>query len=351
MTMAKGHLRNLRGLAQKNYSCEGVLHLDRNEYVPNAAVELYDELLKKITPEILSYYPMVEEAYSAIAKMTNQPVEKIVLTRGADGGLYSTLMAFCEDGDTISFIEPTYEMYHAYADIMGLKTKTISYSLKKPLDYSTVLDSINHSIRVFVVANPNGIFGDEIPYDFLLKMVKKAHETNTVILIDEVYADFIDLGISRFINCTDQYDNLVIARSFSKGYGLAGVRAGYTISHPTLRKSLFSVRGNVEINAVAVEAIKVWCRNYEMMVSGIKEIKNSKKWLCRRLDDLGLTYVNGLGNFVLIKVSNEEKWKEAFEINRIAVKWIESDREKWIRVTVGTQLYMQPLVEVLEGIK
>lgn len=350
MIQARTHLRNLCRDVQEYDNREGILRLDMNEYVPNASSELYDDLIKNLTPAVLSAYPMVNGAYHAIAQMIEQPEEKIVLTAGSDGGLYSTLMAFCELGDTISFVEPTYGMYHVYADMMGLRTKPISYSLKKPLEYSTILDTIDESVRVFVVANPNGIFGDELPYEFMLKLIKKAHATNTVVLIDEVYADFIDLGISRFANCTDQYDNLVLARSFSKGYGLAGVRAGYTISHPSLRKSLLSVRSNVEINAVAVEAIKVWCNNYEKMVSSLKEINNSKKWLCSNLNYLGLYHVNGLGNFVLIKVIDEEKWRESFELNRIAVKWMEYDREKWIRVTVGTQSYMEPFVEVLKGI-
>lgn len=350
MIHARLHLQDLYRDVQKYDNREGLLRLDMNEYVPNASCELYEELRRNMTPEVFSAYPMVNEAYHAIAKMINRPEEDIVLTAGSDGVLYSTLMAFCEAGDTIAFIEPTYGMYHVYADMMALKKVTINYSLKCPLRKSDILDAINKDTRVFIFANPNGIFGDEIPMEFVEQIIEKAYKTNTVVLIDEVYADFVDMGISRFVALTHKYDNLVIARSFSKGYGLAGVRVGYALSHPNMRKALISVRSNVEINAIAVEAIKVWCNHYDLMARSIQEINDTKKWIGEILTTLGMEHTNGLGNFVLIKVMDEDKWRSIFMKNNVAVKWMEFDGEKWLRVTVGTQSYMEPFVNLLQNL-
>lgn len=256
-------------------------------------------------------------------------------------------MAFCDYGDTIAFIQPTYGMYAVYAKMMGLNVLPITYSIKRPLDYESILECLTEKIKVLIMANPNGIIGDEIDEGVVRTIIKKCNEIGTVVLIDEVYADFVDGGYSRFTTLTDNYDNLVIARSFSKGYGLAGVRAGYTISHPDMRKMLISVRSNVEINSVAVEAIKVWTSHPALMRECIFEINETKKYLCELLNDKKISCIQGLGNFILILANNERKWKELLADNSIAVKWLEIDGEKWIRLTVGTKSYMQDFVELL----
>lgn len=347
MIRPRQHLLSLERDVQNFDTREGVLRLDMNEYVPYASLQLHDTLKSKLTPEVISAYPMVNEAYHSISQMLSQPENKIVLTTGCDGAIYSTLMAFCDYGDTIAFIQPTYGMYAVYAKMMGLKVFPITYSIKRSLDYESILGCLTEKIKVIIIANPNGIIGDEIDEAVIRTIIKKCNEIGTVVLIDEVYADFVDDGYSRFTKLTDNYDNLVIARSFSKGYGLAGVRAGYTISHPDMRKMLISVRSNVEINSVAVEAIKVWTSHPALMRECIFEINKTKKYLCELLNDKKISYIQGLGNFILILANNEKKWKELLADNSIAVKWLEIDGEKWIRLTVGTKSYMQDFVELL----
>ena len=348
MIRPRQHLLSLERDVQNFDTREGVLRLDMNEYVPNASLQLHDALMDKLSPEVISAYPMVNEAYHSISKMLSQPENKIVLTTGCDGAIYSTLMAFCNPGDTIAFIQPTYGMYSVYAKMMDLYVLPITYSLKKPLDYERILNQLTEKIKVLIIANPNGIIGDELNEEFISMIVKKCNVFGTVVLLDEVYADFVDGGYSRFANLTDKYDNLVVARSFSKGYGLAGVRAGYTISHPDMRRMLISVRSNVEINSVAVEAIKVWASHPELMKECIYEINDTKQYLCKILVDKGITCIQGLGNFILISADDEDKWKTLLSDNNIAVKWLELDGEKWIRLTVGTKSYMQDFVELLE---
>ena len=340
----------LKGLYRSVQSCDsrdGILRLDMNEYVPNASQALYAELMDALDPEILSAYPLVNEAYHAISRLLRQPEEKIVLTAGSDGVSYSTLMAFCDPGDTVYYVAPTYGMYAVYAEMMGLCAQPILYSLKTPLDQEAVLNSIDETVKVFIIANPNGIFGNEVDRAFIENLVSRGNETGTVILLDEVYAVFQDMGYSRYLDLIDRYDNLVIARSFSKGYGLAGVRAGYAISHPDMRKALIAVRSNVEINAVAVEAIKIWCRHHDLLVQSVTEINGAKAYIDAFLTKLGLKHINGAANFVLLQVKDEAEWREKFEAHKVAVKWMVLDGESWIRVTVGTKEYMERFINLL----
>lgn len=328
---------------------EDVLRLNMNEYIPYAAKHLYDEWLERIRPEILSAYPMVNAAYAAISKLINEPVDKIVLTNGADGVVLSALQAFCNPGDLVGYVAPTYGMYQVYAEVLNLKFKCITYNSELLINKNQILDSITPSMKVFILANPNGIFGDILEEDFVIQMVEKGNKTGTLIVLDEVYADFIDGGYSRYVSFTDVYDNLVIARSFSKSYGLAGVRVGYSISNSQTRRFLIAVRNNVEINSMGVEAIKVWCSYPELLKESIHEILVSKNYVSQILEEYGIYVVKGTANFIVIRIDDEKHLElySALGKANIAVKCFEWYDYKYLRVTIGTQKYMERFIEVI----
>ena len=350
MIRPRKHLEIVERDVQKYDTREGLIRLDMNEYLPYANNKLYEKLFNKINNETLSSYPMVNLAYKAISEFIDEPTEKIVLTNGSDGVVLSTLLAFCDPKDTISFITPTYGMYQVYANMLNLNTKTIEYNKDFSLNLKAIEENINSNLKVMIIANPNGIVGEELDEEFILRLIKKANKTGTIILIDEVYADFQDFGKSRFAKYTEQYDNLIIARSFSKSFGLAGIRAGYSLSNKKTRKYIISVRNNVEINSIAVEAIKVWCKNRELLIESIKEILDSKKYVCEELSKYGVECIEGKTNFILIKLPKEKRNNimEELKNNKIIIKSIENIFDGYWRVTVGTKDYMKKFIDIVK---
>lgn len=350
MIRPRKHLFSVEREGQQYDTKEDMYRLDMNEYVPFAMEELYECWKEKMTNELISGYPIINRAYNAISRLLDEPIEKIVVTNGSDGVLLSTLQAFCDPGDTIGFVIPTYGMYSVYANMLNLKTICISYNENRELDTERIISAITSELKVFILANPNGITGDDLDYEFIVRLIEKGHETGTVILLDEVYAPFVDNGCSRFIHLTDVYDNLIIARSFSKGYGLAGLRAGYSISHKKTRKFILSVRNNVEINSAAVVAIEVWCEHPELLKECLSNINQSKLWVTEELNGKNFKVINGSGNFVLIHIPDEhiDKFIQKFKQENICVKWLVFGTENWIRVTVGTVTYMNKFVEIMK---
>lgn len=342
------YLKDLKRDVQCYNSREGILRLDMNEYVPNASRKLYEEWLKEITPETISAYPMVNSAYHEISNLTGISENKIVLTAGSDGVVLSTLLAFCNSGDTVGMVIPTYGMYAVYANMLGLKIINIEYDGFN-LDYSKILDSITPEMKVLLLANPNGIIGDNLPYDVVCSVLHKANLCGTILLLDEVYAAFVDYGHSQYAKLVEQYDNLIIARSFSKSYGLAGLRVGYAISNAETRKYLIAVRTNVEVNSAAVTAISVWCAHPDLLQESIKEIITSKNYVITTLENMDLEVKRADGNFILVRVSKEreEELRLALSQQNIAVKWLEIAKESWIRVTIGTGAYMEKFISAL----
>lgn len=328
----------------QNYDTRyGLLRLDMNEYLPYAHQKLYELLHQRLTPELMSSYPLVNEAYHAVSHLIQEPENKIVLTNGSDGAIFMVLQAFCDPGDLVGYIAPAYGMYGVYCAMLNLPTRVISYNHQMKLDHAAVLDAITPEMKVMMIANPNGVLGTVENDSFLLELIRKGNQTGTVILIDEVHADFQDKGHSRFAKYTNEYDNLVIARSFSKSYGIAGVRAGFALAHKDTRRFLISVRNNVEINAVAVEAIRIWCSHPELMRECVDEIAYSRHEQAVFLQSLGMTVKEGGGNFILAAPSKDDypALRHFLHQRNIAVKYLGGDYEGWLRITVGTREYMR----------
>ncbi len=338
-------------------SRDGLLRLDMNEYVPYADEELYRELFRRMTYETVSGYPMVNDAYAAISEWLGQPIEKLVLTTGSDGVILSTLQAFCYYGDRVGYVEPAYGMYGVYCDMLGLHSHTVSMDSTLGIDEDALLKLLDKDLKVLMIASPNGVLGTELSPTLIETLVKRGNETGTVILLDEVHADFSDHGISAYTHLTDLYDNLVIARSFSKSYGLAGIRAGYSLSSPEARKYLIAVRSNVEISSVAALAIRVWCDNKEAMLRSLDEINASKKAVAEELDRLNFHTVVGGGNFIIARPPAQaaESIRAALEDSHIKVKYLSRSPEGYMRITVGTKAYMETFLNVIrhtvEGIQ
>lgn len=348
MIRVREHLLNLDRDVQVYDSREGLLRLDMNEYLPCATDILYRELYKRITPEIISGYPMVNSAYKALSKLINEPINKIVLTNGSDGVIFNTLMTFCNPGDSIMYVEPTYGMYSVYAQMMNLREVKLLSNIKDRIDVNSIIERINKDIKVFIVANPNGVFGGYFEKTDIIEILEKAKRTETIVLIDEVYAAFVDGGYSRLFSLTEKYENLIVARSFSKSYGLAGIRLGYSVSNIITRKALISTRSNVEINSVAVEAAKIWCENPQLLRHCIDEINRSKKHTVERFRRFGIDCIECEGNFILVRVNHISIWKKFFEEEKICVKWIDVDGAVWMRITIGSSDYMNIFWDKLE---
>jgi histidinol-phosphate aminotransferase len=352
MIRPRKHLFAVERDVQPSEPYAGQLQLNMNEYHPHAAKVLYDEWRMRVQPEVLSAYPKVNSAYQSISHLIHQPIDKLVLTNGADGVVLSALQAFCNPGDLVGYVAPTYGMYQVYADMLNLKTQRVLYNTQRQINREEILRNITPAMSVFLLANPNGIFGDDLGGDdFIPELVEKGNETGTVVVIDEVYADFIDGGHSRYMHLTDVYDNLVIARSFSKSYGLAGVRVGYSLSNPETRRFLIAVRNNVEISSMAVEAINVWCSHPDLLKESIDEILDSKKEIAQRLKELGVFVLESAANFIVLRTDDEhEALCSALQQANIAVKWFEWHSSNYLRVTIGVKRYMRRFVDVINAV-
>lgn len=324
-----------------------LMRLGYNEYVPYANSKLYDELFKNLDYERLSAYPAVNGAYDEIAKYLGITKEYIMLTTGSDGGILNTFLTFCNERDKVLIVAPTYGMYYVYADMMNCQSIICNYDDNFELDIDSIISQITEDIKLIALPNPSALTGKSVDEDKLGKLIEKANNTGTVVILDEVYCDFIDYGVSRYISWIQDYDNLVILRSFSKSYGLAGVRAGYILANSKTIEIISHVRQNVEINSIAVEAIKVWCSNKKLLHESIAAINESRNRFCEAMEKIGWAVKNTETNFCMIRIGKENQgvMQSWVTEDKMEIKFMGGSYADYIRITVGTWEYMQPVLE------
>ena len=324
--------------------------LEMNERVPGVRQEIYDEIMKNFSLYKASAYPEVNMAYNAMAKYLNQAREKILLTNGSDSGISLIFKTFCTEGDIIATCGPTFAMYKVHAELLKCEYKEFSSDETGAFNLKNVLNDLNKikdQTRLFVIANPNGVTGFAFDKEEIKEILEFTSKNNIVVLIDEAYADFDKIDMSEFV---DKFDNLIIVRSFSKSYGLAGLRIGYIYSSEYLIRMIEKFKPMMEVNFLAVEAIKVVCSDKKYLNDSVKEIVEARKYFKDELIKMNYDVIERHGNFLLIDFKeNREKVENIMKNNRIRYRTFNDMLKKYIRISIGTMEVMKEVVEIIKN--
>jgi histidinol-phosphate aminotransferase len=296
------HLRQIERTAHFHCGRLGLLRLDGNELAPNIGVEFTRSVLSKITPDHFSAYPELGGAYKKLAAWSGLPEECLLMTSGCEGALRTVFEALIEPGDGVVSVVPTYGMYEVYANIMGGEFHGVSLdsSFLCPLD--ELCDQINEQCKLVVIANPNGATGSLMTVGEIDRVLERVECVGAVLLLDEAYVEFSRQ--KSFLGRVQTTPNLVVARSFSKALGLAGLRAGYLAAAPEIRDLLFRTKSLYEFSSVTAVAVETLLQEPHWLASALEEIRASKERLVGCLEALKLTFIAGEANFVLLKLGS-----------------------------------------------
>ncbi len=287
-----------------------------------------------------------------ISKRLQIPQENIIVGNGADGIIYALGMVFLQKGDEVIIPEITFPMYETIAKIMGAKvvpSKMKGYSI----DLEDSLRKIQKRTKIIWIANPNNPTGDLIDDVEFQKFFKRVPE-NVLVVHDEVYFDFAQPN--RFPRVLEQVrtgcDNLFIIRSFSKIYGLAGVRVGFGIGAESLISLLYRVRPPFDVSVPAQAAAIGALRDEEFYRRTLEVTESGKEYLYRNFERLGLSYVPSHTNFILVDtgMDDREVCDRLLEQGLITRPAANYNLPGHIRITVGLPQQNQRLVEALEEV-
>ena len=303
--MYKKHLKNLnRSRAVVHSDRNDGLYLDRNERVENYSKDVISELLKSISNIHLNKYPELLPFYEKLSNWRSIPKEQIYITEGVSGAIKSLMETITSPGDNIVCPYPTFALYSVYSKMFQLEHRDVSYTDDYQLDKDLLLKKIDENTAIVFLPNPNIPISGTLDLEELRIIAYQCQKTNTFLVIDEVYYPF---GGPTAISLINDFDNIFVMQSFSKAFGLAGIRLGYLLGSAENIDYVSKTRTGYETNSISIGIASFFIDNYHLVENYILQVKEGFEYLKNELDKNGLKYDGGNeGNFIYVDLGSTD---------------------------------------------
>ena len=318
------------------------LNTNENPYPPSPHAI---EVLRTLDSEWLRRYPnaYAQDFRLAVSEVLGIPTDWIIVGNGSDE-LLNVIIRACAEGSArpIVYPMPTYVLYRTLATIQPADAIEISY----PQDFKLPIDELVAAKgAITFIASPNSPSGHIVPLDELRELARRL---SGVLVIDEAYVDFAEYSAFPLVK---EFPNVIILRTLSKGYSLAGLRLGFGIANPQLLSGLFKVKDSYNIDAIAnlVGAAAIRDINYKNECA--EKVKYSRTKLAIDLKNLGFTVLPSHGNFLLVtppKGNAEQIYLKLKERGILVRYFKQPGLEDKLRITVGTEQQNQTLLLALK---
>ena len=318
------------------------LNTNENPYPPSPRVM---EVIARMDGERLRRYPdpRGDEFRQAASEVNGVPADHIMCCKGADELLTIAFRAFCGAGRPVAYPVPTYTLYPVLAKLQDCAAIEVPFDA----EYNLPAKLAGTKAALTIVCNPNAPSGTVVSVQELASL---ADELAGVLLIDEAYVDFAQ---SSCIELVGQFDNVILLRSMSKGYSLAGMRFGYALAQPSLIEGLMKVKDSYNVDAVAIAAATAAIKDQDYFRQNVEKVKAERARVTEQLRKLGFEVPSSQANFVLAKCTRGragEIYRKLAERD-IFVRYFPHPRlEDKLRVTIGTAEQNDRLLAALKEI-
>src|SRR3990167_9466969 len=209
-----------------------MLLLDKNENMDSTYIALMQSVIADSCLSLVNQYPDCSLLYRKLAKNLQVSPDALLLGAGSDGIIRYVFEAFISPGDRVVITEPSFAMYAVYSQIYGAQSYKVGY-IKNDcglgLDMDCLLQTIHDKQpKIVFLPNPDSPTGTILSEDQIIQILKTAAEVDAFVLIDEAYYPFSDYTVLPLLQT---FSNLIVARTFSKAWGLAGARVGYAVAN------------------------------------------------------------------------------------------------------------------------
>jgi histidinol-phosphate aminotransferase len=322
----------------------GFVRLDRNEDPVGYSEVFFKNFLDSLTVHDFAAYSDSINLVKKLSSWTELGEENFYICAGSDAAIKNIFECFIEQGDKIILQNPSWRMYDVYAAMYGADIKYVDYGDNLSFDTAKVLPVLeNEHIKMLILANPNQPTGTLIPSEEICKILEKARQKDTLVIIDEAYHLFTPETSISYVN---NFNNLIIVRTFSKAFGAAGLRIGYAVSNSNLIKYLMLLKPVTDSNSVAIKFAEYLLDNFNVVKDKIEDFMAGRSYLYQRFLDNNLTSHISHTNFLLLKCQSFEKGLEI--INQansygylLKGPFAFKPLENYIRITVGPLNLMQ----------
>jgi len=307
----------------------------------------------ELSIEDLNRYPdpqpqLVIDRYAAYTELKS---DNVLMTRGADEGIELLVRTYCQPAkDSIALFLPTYGMYKVTADTHNVAINALTQELLLTANVDDIVTAVGSSKLVFI-CNPNNPTGSLTPLD-KVKAIATALTGKALVIVDEAYIEFCpEQSATQLIN---EFSNIVVLRTLSKAFALAGLRTGFTLAQASvlapIRKVIApypvsSVVASIAAQAIAPDAITSMRRQVSILSSlKLKLIE----WL--NASPAVLKILTGEGNFVTLKLADKNCFKVALEQGSVMRAFTSYGEDNWLRISIGSDQELEQVKIWLDGL-
>jgi histidinol-phosphate aminotransferase len=318
------------------------LNANENPYPPSPTVM---QALAGLTAEHLRRYPESrgDSFREAAAEVTGGAPATSICGKGGDDLLSMARRAFCDESRPVAYPAPTYSLYRVLAELEGVEAVEIPFGdeFRLPAGLAAV------GAALTIVCNPNAPSGTWIPVDDLAALAGKV---TGVLLIDEAYVDFAPGDAGHLVK---KFDNVMILRSLSKGYSLAGLRFGYAIAQKNVIAGLMKVKDSYNVDAIAIALATAAMKDQAYFRTNVEKIKRQRQSLTERLRALDFDVSDSHTNFLQARPrtgSAAAIQKQLVERNIYVRHYDTPDLRDKLRISIGSEEQNDRLIAALREI-
>lgn len=303
--------------------------LDANE----GNKDLFKDLIKDIGDDFyLNLYP--DDNYTqlkeAIVNYIGCKIENISVGNGSSELLDLCVKTFVDTNELILSLDPTFSMYSIYAKIVNSRYIGAGEGNDFTINVDDVIKSIEENDpKLTIICNPNNPTGTTIKRDDVLRIVKS---TDNVVIVDEAYMEFSDESV---VDEIENYDNLIVVKTMSKAFSMAGIRTGYLIANEELVKTIEKVRPPYNLNSISALLATKALKQKDKMLSYVENLKVEREKIYEKLLDMGVKAYKSGANFVFFS-SPIDNLAEKLIDNDVLIRKFGGKLDNYYRVTVGS---------------
>jgi histidinol-phosphate aminotransferase len=323
------------------------LRLDFNENTEGCSPRVLQRI-RQITAEELACYPEREPVERLVAQHFGLLPEQLLLTNGVDEAIHLVCETYLSPGDEVIIVTPTFGMYEVLAEATGANVIRVQSDGEFRFPHQATLQAISSNTRLIAIASPNNPAGTVVSRDEIVQLCTAA--PHAAVLMDEAYHEFHG---ESMIPGLEAMPNLFVARTFSKAYGLAGLRLGVLVGDAIQMRSVRRLASPYNVNAVALLALPAALDDSNHLNSYVAQIRDGRLRLGQRLSALGVRSWPSQANFLLIYIGERHReFVEAMRQRGILVRDRSADPgcDGYVRITIGNSAQMDQAFAVMEQV-
>lgn len=349
MIYPKNHLLNLSSYQLPAGSRKNKIRLDLNENLMYCSPKVLDSL-KNISPEEIAMYPEANELIEKLAKQNNLSPENVIVTNGGDDAIRCILDTYVDHQEHAILATPTYPMFKILLQQRNARIIEVLYNQDFSFPAENFLSALGKGVRMAVIVNPNNPTGNSIQKEDLMRILEKAQASEVLIVLDETYCHYAS---KTYIGLVKEFDNLIVMQTFSKAFGLTGLRLGYIASNKFNIGQLNKINLPFPVNGIAIRAAMAALDDTGFIETAINEVQEEKEFLCKELQELKLMVTLTDINFLLVYFGNQcDLVQQSLAQRGVLVKNLNliPMMQGYLRISIGTHKEHLSLLTALEEI-